>query len=322
MFQGLADQAAEHASAENQQTTNIDNGSSYDSNPMSQELNLKDHQEAKHPEQQTPTSVHDLAKLDKFLVDGKEMTFKELKSHMLRHEDYTKKTQELAKQRQEIENFRREQAEEQKFSANYETDLRKVLSNPEAYLNKFLEIYPRKWHDQLFQDLEKNSQNPQSGQQAFDSRYLQLMRDNLQIKETLTSYENQRNEERLASIDQTLETKERALVEKYPQAHMGDVYTALQKFAKENNINIQTMGQKAMEQMTSEMEKLAKFSHEQFEKRAMEYQKTLAKRQIEANKKGSDIGRGGGTPTQAPQKMKLNRVADYMIGQMKDAGEL
>ncbi len=47
------------------------------------------------------------------------------------------------------------------------------------------------------------------------------------------------------------------------------------------------------------------------------YHKAQLKKQSEANKKGSDMGAGGGTPGQAPQRLKLNQVAGALSDHFK-----
>lgn len=50
------------------------------------------------PQNNQPTTQEliDLASVQKFKIDGKEMTFDQLKKSMMLHSDYTKKTQSVA----------------------------------------------------------------------------------------------------------------------------------------------------------------------------------------------------------------------------------
>lgn len=330
-FEGLAESAAEsYSGSQSQQPTdpqtktNEQDFNQSGLNGSAPDLkSFNDNQGQDKQSARAAQALLDLSKQEKFLFEGKEMTPRELKEAILRREDYTRKTQDLSRERQEIESARKEFEQERTFSANYEADLQKVLSNPEAYLNKFLEVYPKKYHEQMFSDLQRQSQGSQnqgSPNPHVDSKYLQLYQKNLQIEETLNSLMNDRTQERVQSVDQSFANLEQKLTEKYPDAHLGDVYTALQKYAKDNNISIQSMSDQGLSQMHKKMEELTKASHDYFDKRYSERSKSQAKAQIDANKKGADIGRGGGTPTQAPPKMKLRDVGDHMIEEMKRSG--
>lgn len=81
-------------------------------------------------EQQEP-QITDLDKLEKFKWGGNEYSPKDLTNLVMMRSDYTRKTQELAKERQFVESFA--------------SDISFLKDNP-SQISKFKEIYPEKYH--------------------------------------------------------------------------------------------------------------------------------------------------------------------------------
>ena len=334
MFQGLADKAADYAetSAESTATdpkqtneTETQQTESQTSGLAPELKSFRNEQEGKQP--LTREEIADLSKYDKVkLPDGTVVSRDELAKERLRQQDYTRKTQELAKQRAEVEQYLKErdafkqERENLKYETNYALDLEKVMRNPDVYLKKFLDVYPKQFHERLFQDLKQQDSQGQQERASIDPRYAELMKETWETKQLLNQFMQQRHQEELMAFDATLDSLESKFKTQYPNANIADVYARLDKFAIDNGI--QSVNQINKDEFARVFEKEMKQSHQEMEKRFEEWSKTQVKKQMEANKRGSDIGKGGGTPTQAPAKTKLKDVGDLMIRQMREAGEL
>lgn len=272
------------------------------------------------PEQQRALdSIADLSKFEKVkLPDGSEMTKDELTRAIMRQQDYTKKTQEAAKIRAEAEELKtryEQQSEQFKYESNYQADLRKVLANPHL-LNDFYKTYPREYWSKLDQDLQRNGQE---NHQRIDPAYAKSLQKQHEFEAELSSLKEERQRDDLMFVDTRLKSLETTLSTKYPKADMASVYAQLDLEAQNQGVDLRAI--KANPQLLdTTMEKLAKASHEKFLKSYEDYAKEKSKQQIQANNKGSDIGRGGGTPGAPKVATKLKDVD--MFAAMKAAGAL
>src|SRR6478736_2497383 len=253
-------------------------GAAPDLKPIEAQNNNLDKQPQGTSQQQLEAALADLSKFEKVkLPDGTEMTRDELTRAIMRQQDYTKKTQELAREREQYEQLKtqtEQQAEQFKYESNYRADLNKVLANP-SLLNEF--------------------------------------------EQELTSLKEERQRENLMFVDSRLQSLETTLLTKYPKADMTTVYANLDIEANKAGIDINKI--KANPQVLDQMmDKLAKDSHDRFLKSYEDYAKEQSKKQIQANNKGSDIGRGGGTPGAPKASPKLKDVDMYAA--MKASGAL
>jgi len=264
-------------------------------------------------------AIMDLSKADKVMFEGKEWTRDELKRAIMRQEDYTRKTQELSRQRQEFENYRtqlEQQVEQSKYENNYSADLRKVLNNP-ALMSEFFSTYPKEYHSKLLGDLQRYGQEGQGQQSRIDPVLAKTMAEMHEMKSKLSSYEEQRQQADAEFIDSRLKSLETTLSQKYPKANLETVYAKLDLEAQQQGLNFAQI--RANPQLIDQaMDKLMKESHESFLKSYEAYAKEQSRKQIEANKKGSDVGKGGGTPNAPQPKAKLKDVDMYSA--MKSAG--
>jgi hypothetical protein len=85
-----------------------------------------------------------------------------------------------------------------------------------------------------------------------------------------------------------------------------DVYGAADAFFKENNVQPNQVDDKMLEPFF-------KASHEYQVGQFKAWQQEQLKQTKEANSKASDVGRGGGTPGQAPKKLLLKDVEDELL---------
>jgi|SRR6478736_43553 len=295
-------------------------GAAPDLKPIEAQNNNLDKQPQGTSQQQLEAALADLSKFEKVkLPDGTEMTRDELTRAIMRQQDYTKKTQELAREREQYEQLKtqtEQQAEQFKYESNYRADLNKVLANP-SLLNEFYKTYPREYWSKLDQDLQRLGQQEQT--QRIDPAYAKSLQKQHEFEQELTSLKEERQRENLMFVDSRLQSLETTLLTKYPKADMTTVYANLDIEANKAGIDINKI--KANPQVLDQMmDKLAKDSHDRFLKSYEDYAKEQSKKQIQANNKGSDIGRGGGTPGAPKASPKLKDVDMYAA--MKASGAL
>lgn len=258
--------------------------------------------------------VLDLGKTEKFMWEGKEMTPEELRKSILRQQDYTKKTQEVAEQRRKFEEERRsfvmQQEETEKYNSNLDADIQNVLRNP-ALEAKFKEIYPPKYHAALEKALgqtfgEQGAPNRSDNvlEQRLKSIENQFMTQNMERQKTAFESEVKANAEILDSTISRLSTK-------YPNADEDSVLARAEYMAsglkKDASFN---------DSFSQIMEKLYKENHEHHEKRYQEIYKQKVETQKQANTRGRDIGKGGATPATAPTKLKLKDVKNHILSNL------
>lgn len=334
MFEGLAEKAEQgwqdpgQSSATQNQETNTEaqsqSAQSYDTAPELRGDKPQQNEQSfdKQPQGNAQTTEQMLADLTKYekvrLPDGTEMSRDELTRAIMRQQDYTKKTQELAKERRELEEFKTrtsQESEQFKYQSNYTADFRKIQANP-ALLSEFFETYPKEYHAKILSDLQRMGQESQN---KVDPVYAKALQRQHEFESELKSLKEERHQENIMFVDSRLKSLESTLSQKYPKADMSTVYAQLDIEAQRQGVDIQAI--KANPQLLDQtMEKLAKDSHERYLKSYEEYAKEQSKKQIEANKKGSDIGRGGGAPNSPPTKTKLKDVD--MVAAMRAAGQL
>lgn len=285
MFEGLADKAAE--STEN----NIDSKPN-EGQEVTEQVEAKGEGETT---EQSAKAVLDLAKAEKFLFEGKEMTYEDLKKAYLRQQDYTKKTQALA--------------DERKFIDNLSFDLKKVKSNP-ALASEFKKLYPEKFHAYLdvILDQAQAKAEAQGGTAQLPPEILDKLS---QHEEMLNSFQQERQQAEQAKISNTLEQYEQKFLKKYPQAEIGSVYHALETHVKQMREENPDYGFKDLSEKV--VEQFYKNQHDYFTKRFSDWQKSQLNSIRKANSDGADIPSGGGIPGEAPKKMRLKDVADHIM---------
>lgn len=241
--------------------------------------------------------VHELEKLQKFKMDGKEWTLQELKSAILRQQDYTKKTQSLAKEREAFQ-------ENQKYYENLAWDLMKVRQNP-SLAQEFVRIYPQSFHKYLQEAMANNQGNQGAAQptsnQGVQGQDIQLLSRLDKLEKFYHAQEVKANE---AQIDQVMND----LSKKYPDASNFKEMVLGRAFeAHEQGVELTPEAwEDIFKQVDGEVGSLLKSKYG-----------NLVKQQTEANKKASDVGSGGGTPGAAPKKFKkFDEITKHALSQL------
>lgn len=227
-------------------------------------------------------SLTDIAKLEKFLFDGKELTPQELKQSILRQSDYTRKTQELA---QERESYKKEQL----FSEKLSIDLEEVRKDP-SLRDAFKQTYPEKYHKLL--DLVLGPQQTQVQKPEVPRELLSRLE---RVEQTF-------REREVAAIEKDLDARFTTLSAKYPKADEEKVIT-----------RASLLIQQGEELTDAKWESLFKSVHEAQVKAYQDWQKELVNQQKQANAKAKDTPAGGGIPGQAPKRMSLKEAMQEAV---------
>jgi hypothetical protein len=228
----------------------------------------------------------------------------------LRQQDYTKKTQALAKERQELEQWKTQREEAQKFEDNYQIDIDHVLKDPTKE-QQFKSIYPPKYHAMLDQALNKTFGDPNTAKRnetilearlrSVEGNFQRLEQEKAQV-----AFESEvsKNSEILGSAISRLSTK-------YPMADEDSVLARAEYMAnglkKDASFN---------DEFGKVMEKLYKENHDFHTKRYQQTYKEKIEKQKDANARGRGAGKGGETPGAAPEKLKLRDVKNHILNQM------
>lgn len=264
--------------------------------PQEDEVNSQE-ASADESQRQVAEAVADLSKFTKVKLGDKEFTPDELSKGYMMQSDYTRKTQELAKER--------------KYYDNLQVDLRAVAKDP-SLAGEFKKVYPEKFH-QYLEFLGGKAQAPQqkSTQGQLDPEVQERLN---RYDEVIGQFQQKIQEDNLKAMDAKLQGIESELNQKYPHADPIYAYTLAQearsKWEREN-------GQKfTPDQINKEwMEAFWKQSNDHQVKLFNKYQQDKAAQAKKNNQQASDIGRGGATPGGAPKKIKLNDVADYILNE-------
>lgn len=198
--------------------------------------------------------------------------------------------------------------EDQRYWANVDHDIEKVLRNP-ARADEFRNVYPERFH----KILDKYLGSSQRGSQTPDETN-QVPRE---IGEKLTAYEQRlkQMEERSyqadvaaasAKIDAILPT----ILKKYELADQDKVLFEAEKFLNKGG------------KLTDAVwERLAREDHERTTSRADKFYGAKLKAQQTQGQKGRDIGAGGSTPGTAPVKhTTISQATEAMIASLKQRG--
>ncbi len=263
----------------------------------------------KQPE--TPQEIADLAKLQKFLLDGKEYTVEELKKERMRLQDYTRKTQELAEER-------RKHQESAKYETNLPKDLEVLWEQPWR-AEEFRKLYPSGFHHlaDRIERLYKANPGQWSTSEAREDRGQTDQRDSQvdieqlierKVSERLKPLEEKEAREQeklyLAEMDAT----ETRLMQKYKFANKAEVY-ALAEYLSNGDEN----NPEGKELEAADWEKIFKDSHERQVAMIKQAQSENFNQQKAANQKLKDVASGGGVPGEAPVVPKNLKEAKDMF---------
>ncbi len=219
----------------------------------------------------------DLSKAEKFMLNGKEMTLKDLESRMMLQSDYTKKMQEIAKDRE--------------YRDNFESDLAKIERNPQL-LSEFKKIYPKSYH-RAAEYAAKGVSSQEQPQRQDANTQDKLIEDLVEskigpIRNELDQYKTEAAVKQLDGIFSEMKSK-------FPQAEEEFVLARLQAL-KDQEVQIDK----------SKIEEVFKHFHDRDQKSKESYHLEQLNKQKTASSKAKDVPSGGGIPGQAPKKHNLS----------------
>lgn len=235
----------------------------------------------------TENKYLDLDKLERFRFGGRDYTPKELKGAILRHEDYTKKTTELSEAR--------------KYSENFTQDLQTVIDNPARFAD-FRAVYPKAYVEAAQKILDrvrgqgqpKDQANP--GEQSADPR---VNREVSSLKEQFAEIQKRLEAQEVEKTQAWLDNQYSTLSKKYPHAD-SEVVTARAEAANAQGVEI----------TDKVLDKLFKAHHAEVTARWEKVYKEKVNEQAKAGARARDIGTGGGTPGNAPRKLRTLKEAE------------
>lgn len=260
-------------------------------------------QETQAPQDQAVSqAVHELEKLGKFKFEGEEYTPDDLRKAILRMKDYTTKTQEIGSERKKIEADRQQIEQDSNFYRNLSWDLAKVRENP-SLAAEFVKIYPERFHKDLKEVLAETGEPEQSPKRQASKATpdVETLSRLERLEKYYTDQETAKYEQEIKSITTEMQAKYPDALKDLVMARAHDVAMGGVKLSKES------------------WETLFKESDLQMKEMLKSRYGELVKKQTVANSKSRDVGSGGGTPGQAPQKFKnfseLNKtVIPQIIG--------
>ncbi len=250
---------------------------------------------SEHQGRETATqsnSTVDIDKLEKFMFEGKEWTKDDLRKSVLMHQDYTRKTQEVANERKAIET-------ERKFNENMPYDLEKVARDPNL-ADQFKRLYPQKYHavvDKLLTSMgiAPKAQTAQVQDQRASLPQAELERID-RLESMLKTYETEKYETQLNATFDKLKAQ-------YPKASE-EMIIARAQAALNSGVELND----------SQFAKLFKDDHEKRTKEFDDYYLSKIKDQKSANRKGRDVPPGGAEPSgAAPKKMTMKEATAAAI---------
>jgi hypothetical protein len=249
-----------------------------------------------------PVAVVDLDALDKFKYQGKEWTPEELHAAMLRQQDYTKKTNQIAQERKFYS------VEMPKYIDNLAFDLENVKANPEM-ADKFREIYPPVFHRMLDRVLESSGNNQASSSDAPTGDETKVIR-NLQAKVSFL-------EKKLGKVDELekgLEADKMSYWDKYTDKLYTD-YSQKYPLASEDTVTALALTAKDKGYQITEgmIEKLFRQDHERREGISATRHKERVRQQVEKSKKAKDSGQGSDVPQVVKKRMTISEAAEEAI---------
>lgn len=237
-------------------------------------------------------AVIDLSKAEKFMLDGKEYTYDKLRKEMLMQADYTRKTQEYSAQMKEF-------GKKQELYNHFQADLPKVLENPDL-IRELAQHYPKEFVQMAQRMLD--TRGPTTQTQTRDQGAITEDKINRLIESKVNGVRDQfaseQAQEKLDVILTQMKTK-------YPEFQDG----RMERFVLSE---LRAMADQDIQITGDKIEDTFKNLNEWLGSSRESYHKAQLKKQSEANKKGSDMGAGGGTPGQAPNKLKLKDVPNAL----------
>lgn len=242
--------------------------------------------------EETTQETIDLDRLERFKFQGKEWTPEEINKAMLMQSDYTKKTQELAKER--------------KFIDNLGYDLDNVRSGI-ATVEQFKAVYPERFHHLVETALNTAKADPETTQDDEPDTIKTLQQTVEELRNKLETYENKFQDEKVEAETARLDAIFTKMGSKYELADEDAVMNAAQRLLEENRDNPNFVFTDGV------WERLYKRDHEKRVGILEEYNGKLMKNQESLNKKGTDGGPGGQPPGRERKRFSFDEATEMAI---------
>lgn len=235
--------------------------------------------------------VAELERLGKFKFEGREWTPDQLKKSMMLHQDYTKKTQEVAQVR-----------EYAKYYSNLEGDLAAVKEDP-SLASQFKQIYPKEFHNYLkvIGLEEKGGARSQDAKKAFKDADPELL-------ERLEKAEKYIHEQEVSKAEAQIDQIFSRMAPKYPYAEEELVLARAQVV-----LDHKQPGETLTE---ADWEKLWKNCDEFLRAKTVAKKNEEFQKQKLANSKAKEGGPGGGSPGHAPRKETMKQASERAIREL------
>jgi hypothetical protein len=280
-------------SAHQSMETGLEKGTTQesDSSDLSPETTESaDTQEAGAKDSDSPTlqDIIDLDKVEKFKMHGEEWTRDQLASAMLRQADYTRKTQEFAKER--------------KYYDNLAIDIANVLKEPRL-VEQFKKIYPEKFH----QYLEPYSGYLQTKPQAGQGEAKQSAIDP-QLMSRINQIEGKFRQQEVESASVMLDGIFSKYSKEYPYADEASVISRSLALMEQKQRNGESDNLSR-----EEWSKIFKSENDRVQKLAEARYKETTQNQMRANRKAKDVGSGGDAVGQSPKRLTMKEATEAAI---------
>lgn len=244
-------------------------------------------------EGETKSSGIVLDTLDQFEFQGHKYTPEELSRAILRQADYTRKTQEIAQERKNLES---QFGENSKYILNYRADLQRVRENP-SMASEFKKLYPEEFHylvDRLTGEDEDDDVEADELDQRQSTKMPKevknLLNELRRVKSELEGYKNEFQTREESAADKYLDVVFGKLSQKYPFAVEDSVINAAQKLIDENE------GNPRFKMTDAVWERLFKQVNEQLSKRFEKQYNSQVANQVRKSERASDSAPGGMAP--------------------------
>lgn len=244
----------------------------------------------------------DLDSAKKFKFQGREWTPEELNKATLMQSDYSRKTQEIAKER--------------KFHDNLKADLEHVKRDPNL-AEAFKQAYPEKFHDYLRFVLAEAKAEAKA-QQTESNQPLQLPKELQDKMSQVDQFLSEVKTQKQSAIEAEIDSRFDVLSKKYPWADEDVVISKAQSLIDQNK---QLPPDQRVQFDDKTWENLWKSVHSASEAKAKKIYSEQIKQQSAANSKGRDAASSGGIPGQAPRTPKtIKEAGDLLRSELEAMG--
>ena len=238
-------------------------------------------------EQAQAPSVTELDGLSEFVFQGEKLT--------------PEKLHEIVNGYKTLSETRAEMEKNREFEENLDADLDAVEKNP-ALAEKFKAVYPPKYHKLLDRILKTSAQTPASPQAAPNALPPEVMQKLQELEAWKKTQEQRAHQAEVKNAEAQIDKITEPLFKKYQLADETAVFAKAEALLQS--------GQKLTEKT---WERLIRENHEAIQKRWDQFQGATIKQQMEKGRRAQDVGPGGATPGQAPQRPRTMREAEEAL---------